>query len=492
MLVGIDIGTTHIKVAGYMESGQLVEKVREKTPIEEHYDGTTNYEPELLWRRTAKAIARLVESSQKPVAAVAVTGMAESGVLLDAHGGSPYPIIPWYDEQRTRKQMNALLQELSPSHWYEITGLYPSAIHTIFKWKWLEEQYPDRWNSVACWLSVPGFISHKLCGTRAMSDTQAVRTMAYDVTNNAWSHKLMDMAGLKMDFLPEVVASGMELGRVHREGHESTGLPMGTPVYDGGHDHIAAALACGAVTSDVVMDSFGTSEAITVGFEGLPVTTEARGLAVGPHVIRGSSYYIGGIYTSGGLAEWIRTVLGYDSFDNMNAEIEQVIGADAPLFLPEVIGAGPPFNEPKVRGAFVGLTGQESRAAFAYSVYEGIAHEVKLIVGRIQEVTRVTPRFIRLVGGAGGSSSNVWYRLRSTVYNMPIQLPAQQDMTTLGAALLAGIGCGVYSSNEEAIHHGFRLSAQVEPDARLMDYHHFRYEKYKSIVASLRALRLEE
>lgn len=471
-------------MGAYSRECKLLGQTKAKTPLEKHSDGSVNFSPSQIWELTKHLVKNLLMETECNVKALSVSGMAEAGVLLDSQYEPLYPIIPWYDERRTRSQLKRLTMRLPRQDWYRVTGLYPSAIHTIFKWVWLKEMYPSLWGKGTLWMSVPGYVTHKLCGALQMTDTQAVRTMAFDVNLNRWSTELLNLAELSSGFLPETVPSGIEVGRISQSMSEATGLATGTPVYSGGHDHLCGALACGAVEPSVLMDSFGTSEALTVGTPQPANPEVSRGFAVGPHVLAGSSYLIGGIYSSGGVLSWIRRILGYASFEEMNREVDSVGPAEGPLFIAEVLGAGPPFNVPDASGVFVGLTDYAQRAEIARSVYEGIACQAMMLLDEFRLVLPETPKTVRLVGGSGGTG--LWNRIRSTIYGYPIEVPENDDMVTLGAALVAGIGSGVYVSVQEAIADAFQIKKVFEPDITMQATYGELYERYKETVAALR------
>lgn len=145
-----------------------------------------------------------------------------------------------------------------------------------------------------------GFVRYKLTGNMLIEATQAARTMAFDVRKHEWSQELLELADVPVSFLPPLVRATDPAGAVTRAAASLTGLEVGTPVFAGGHDHVCASLACGALSPNVALDSLGTAEGLTFGLAEPPNPGKAGGFGVGPHVIRGYSYWMGGIYSSGG------------------------------------------------------------------------------------------------------------------------------------------------------------------------------------------------
>ena len=181
MLLGIDIGSTNTKVGIYNKRGKLLAQSKALTPQGKSSDGHINFLPDKVWKTVARLVRQTVREANVEIQAMAVSSFGESGIPLDKNFEPTYDIIPWYDEQRTVKQLASLSKKIDAKYFYNTTGLYPSAIHSVFKWLWLKEEKPKVWQKTKLWLSVTDFIGFKLSGTAFMEAGQAARTMAYDV-----------------------------------------------------------------------------------------------------------------------------------------------------------------------------------------------------------------------------------------------------------------------------------------------------------------------
>ena len=485
MLLGIDVGTTHTKVGVYAPDGALLAHAEAPTPREVS-GGAEHFPPEALWENAA-ALIRGVVSEVGIVKALAVASMGESGVTLDAEGKPTYPVIPWNDS-RAAGQMEGL--GLPPEKWFDITGLHPNPIHSVAKWLWLREHAPEAWEKTRGWLSVTGWVRFKLTGEAVMEATQAARTMAYDVRRGAWSGEVLGLARIPQSFLPPVVPGTARVGGVTSKAAALTGLKPGTPVFAGGHDHILAALACGAFSPEVALDSHGTAEALTLGLPTRPDPKSAGGFGVGPHVIEGHTYLLGGIYSAGGALEWVRKLLKAESFDALRALAASVEPGESPLFIAHFHGAAPPFNAPHASGAFVGLTPEHGPAHVARAVYEGIAFELRAGIEDLERVTGKPVQTVRMVGGS--ASDPLWSPLRAAVLGRPLECARHPDMVTAGAALLAGLGAGVYDSPQEAVARTYASSQTFFPDARTQTLYDAPYERYLRAARALDFLDFQE
>jgi xylulokinase len=474
MLLGIDIGTTNTKVAIYSKRGKLLAQSRALTPKGKSSDGHINYLPDKLWKIVTRLIRQTVNEAGVEVQAMAVSSFGESGVSLDKNFEPTYDIIPWYDEQRTIKQLVSISQKIDSRHFYAITGLYPSAIHSVFKWLYFKEEKPNIWQRTKHWLSITDYIGFKLSGSAFMEAGQAARTMAYDVVKNKWSDDILKAAGLGTDFLPPVVPATTPLGGITKEASKLTNLPEGVPVFVGGHDHFCAALACGALSPEVGLVSFGTAEAFTVGWQAKVNPKKSLGFGVGPHVLEGYSYLLGGIYVSGGAINWLKSLLNLDSFDTLFKLALKVEPGTSPLFIANFRGAAPPFNDPHAQGAFVEVKPEHTPAHFARAVMEGIAFEHKTSFPYFEKVTGQNMELIRMVGIHNPLMENI----RAAVFERPVETSAHDDMVTMGVALLAGLGARIYSSPEEAIASTYKLKRTISPDKQMQKMYQQPFEKY--------------
>jgi xylulokinase len=485
MLLGIDIGTTNTKVAIYNKRGKLLAQQKALTPKGKSQDGLINFFADKVWRTTARLVKQALTEANVDIAAVAVSSFGESGVPLDANFEPTYDIIPWYDEQRTISQLEKLGKKIDAKYFYTTTGLYPSAIHTIFKWLWLKEEKAKAWKRTKLWLSVTDFIGFKLSGTAFMEAGQAARTMAYDVVKNQWSEEILKAAGLNTKFLPPVVPATTPLGGITNEASKLTGLPEGTPVFVGGHDHFCAALACGALSAEVGLASYGTAEAFTLGWRAKPNPKKSLGFAVGPHVLEGYSYILGGIYTSGGSINWLKNLLNLDSFTQLVQLASKVEPATSPIFIANFHGAAPPLNDPHATGAFLEVKPEHSQAHFARAVMEGIAFEHKTSFAFFEKVTGQPMELIRMVG----IHNPLWEDIRAAIFERPVETSAHDDMVTMGVALLAGLGARIYTSPREAIAMTYKVKRTVKPDAKWQTAYEVPFKRYLKYRETLRKAR---
>ncbi len=456
-LLGIDIGTTHCKVGLFRRDGTALRIATRPTVTRRAPDGRAYFDPDELWAGVADALREVLTGPPAPdaapeIAAIGVTSMAESGLLVDRVDGRPRSeVIPWFDTA-AQPQAEALLRRREPSALYAVTGLRASYKCSLAKLLWLRERDPAVVRD-AIWLGGADYVAFRLTGAFGTDYSLAGRTCAFDIARKAWDAEWLAEWGLEAALFPPARPAGEPLG-VTAEALPDLGLPAGIPVAVSGHDHVCAALAAGSVRPGQVFDSMGTAEALIGAFPARPLTeADFRiGLAAGCHVLAGQHYWMGGLSTSGGAVAWLRGLLGAEPLPH--EALQALVSGAGPeptgiLFFPYLLGSGSPHSDPLASGAFVGLRAAHTRAHLAKAVLEGVAFEMELI-RRAGETMSGRPIESFTVAG-GGSRSPAALQIKADVSGCRIEIFPEAEATLLGAAVAAGIGCGVYAGAAEAL-----------------------------------------
>ena len=497
-IIGIDIGTTHIKAVVFDLQGTDVSKCVVGTPSITDSEGRVMWDPEAIWMAAAKATKAALtsvgiglssqgETGDSEIVGVAVASVGESGVPLDSKGQSLYPIIPWFDT-RSAPQCQWWIREVGQKRTSAITGLKVKPIYSALKILWLFEEVNGLREAVASWLPVSGFISFKLTGVRSIDYSQASRTMLFDQANLTWSGDLLHAAGIPRRILPEPVPSGAFIGSVTALASQATGIPRGVPVFAGGHDHVCGALSVGAVIPGTVLDSCGTAESLVASCPDASRMADiiGSGFSFGSHVVRGIYYAMGGLYASGGAQDWFRRqFLGEEaSYDYlMDLASRSLPGSGGVVFVPRLLGSGPPDRDQQATGAFVRIRPHSTLADFACSVFEGLSFELKMAVDAIGAGLEQPVKSIVAIGG--GARNDLWLTIKAGVLEMPIEVPQVDEAVALGAALLAGIGAGLYTDAEDALENAGPPSRMVFPDESLFRVYRDTFHVYEAAAKAL-------
>lgn len=477
VFLGLDLGTTNCKALAVDLAGQPVAGLSIPTPARLPANGSLaeatapEYDAEALWHACAPLIGRLIEKLPpgSHIAALSVASMGESGVLIDAAGAPLAPVLTWHD-RRTVPWVEWWRQRISEADLYRITGLPLDHIYSACKIQWLRDKYPSAFSRGMTWLSLADWITFCLTGQPSTSYSQASRSMLFDLRSRTWSEELLQIAGLPGSILPPALPSSEIVGTVSQQAARATGLQAGIPVAVGGHDHICAALAAGAVTSERILDSAGTAEAIMVTLDAPVYRAEiaATGLCCGCHTVRDRYYLLGGLM-AGGVLAWVSRILAGDdapaSIGNlMQQAADSPQGANGARFLPYLDGSGPPERDPDAWGAWLGLRLHHSRRDLTRAAVEGVSYAIRYLLENIQVTAGLKAGEIRCVGG--GTHNHFWQQVKANVLGMPIDTPRVADMTAQGAALIAALSVGAFANETEISRLAYRSAVRyaVQPD----------------------------
>ncbi len=455
LLVGVDVGTTNVKAVVYEPDGGAVAVAVVPTPTHYPRPSWAFYRPDELWTQTVKALREALAKVDDPrrVAGIAITSMGEAGVPVDVAGDPTFDAIAWFDT-RTEPQVAWLERELGREALFATTGLSLQPIWSLCKLLWLRENEPEAFGRTARWLNIADYIAYRLCGVQATDLSLASRTMALDLAHLRWSDDLLAAVGLSRDLLAPLAQSGTRLGNVTAESVRESGLPVGTPVSAGGHDHVCGALAVGVIEPGEVLNSLGTAEALFIALE-RPLTDPAmggQGYSQGAHVVPGRYYAFGGQYTVGASVDWLRGILGVGAdYETLLAEAEVMPpGSIGVCFLPHLRLAAPPVDDPRSRGAFIGLSTDATRGAMVRATLEGLAFESRRSLEPLLAHARAAmPGQIVAIGGV--TRNGLLMRIKATSLDRPFTIADVEEATTLGAAILGGLGAGVYPDASTAL-----------------------------------------
>ena len=362
------------------------------------------------------------------------------------------------------------------------------------------------------WLLIEDFVNFMLCGRRATDYSMASCTLLFDQQKLDWSQELLDLSGIDRRLLCDAFPSGTPLGEVHAEAARATGLPEGTPVILGGHDHLCGALPVGVFRPGVVLDVTGTWESVLTATSQPVLNPQLpkMGMTVQAHVARGMHVLWGG-NVAGDMVEWFRRHFGTaicpagvlpasegkpgaaapnDWSSLVAAAAASPPGARRVMFLPHLSAAGCPVVDQRSLGAFVGLSNLVTAGDMLRAVIEGLDYQFLDIVTSMEGVLAdcglmekaSQPRIVA-VGGA--TRNQFWMQNKADVVGRPIEVPDIEEATPLGAAILAGIGLGIYRDEQDAFERTYRAGKTYQPDPKLAAQYAEGFSIYRQLYPAL-------
>jgi xylulokinase len=424
-------------------------------PDAAHPDWTV-WDPAQIWGGAAASIKDAAAKLDDPrkIAAVSVTGMGMDGVPVDENGTWLYPFISWLCP-RTEPQRQWWEKTIGAQKTFSIGGNNLWAFSTALRLLWMAEHEPQILRRTHKWLLIEDFLNYMLCGKLATDYSMASCTLLFDQAARCWSMEMLGLSGIDGRLLCDPAPSGTVLGEVTRAAAEATGLPEGTPVVLGGHDYLCGALPVGALSPGVFLDVSGTWEVVqaTVPKPVLTTALQQIGATVECHVAR-DQYSVMGAAVSAEMLEWYRREFGSDARAKaaargcvdwetlMEEAAASPVGSRGVMFLPHASGAGCPVVDARSRGGFAGIGPTATRGDMLRALIEGLDYQ---LVDIIQEMKKNLACEVKTVVAAGGAIRNeFWMQNKADMLGQPIVVPEVEDASPLGAAMLAGIGLGVY------------------------------------------------
>lgn len=470
-LLAHDLGTSGDKATLFSTDGKLIASVVEAYPCNYSNGNRAEQNPEDWFAAVCRATKKLTaEVDTAQIAGVSFSGHMMGAVLLDKKGNLLRPAIIWAD-QRATEQVETLSRKLGDDRFYQISGNRNNPTNSICKIMWSME-HDGIGNKLDKCLNCKDYIIYRLTGHVGTDYSDASGTGAFDLNTFRWSEEILEAAGVPLSVMPECFASTAPAGTVTAEAAKLTGLVEGTPVFHGCGDGTAASVGTGLSAVGQGYISLGTSAWISYLDDSPCLDPQARTFNLAG-MEKGDVYPLGSMQAAGSSYSWMRDQLcraekldaqrlGTDVYRQINDQIAQVpVGAGGVLYMPYLMGERSPWWDASIQGAFLGLKQETTHAQLLRAVMEGVSMNLALIL----RVFRDKRRFDSLKIIGGGAKDMVWRQILADVLNVRIEKPnLLEEGCSLGAAMAAGIGAGVYK-DASAIEKFMQIEDVCEPDA---------------------------
>ena len=500
-ILGLDIGTTGCKSIVFSPDGEIISSAYGEYKLYHRRVEWSELNPIEAWNTIKRTIRRSVENGRiKPeeITALSTSVLGDAFIPVDKEGNPLYWSMTTFDA-RAVKQTRWWEENFGADEIYQITGQPLTSsmpIYPLPKIQWLREHEPKVYEKTWKFLCWEEYVNMKLCEKPVTDFSVASRTMMFDITRKRWSEEILEVAGIDESLLPEVMPAGAVIGHISPKASEETGLSEDTLVVTGGHDQPCGALGAGLIESGPAMDATGTVECIGVILDRLVLNEQLRreGFAVHNYVIEDEYFLFGFNPTSGVILRWFRD--NFAEKERMEADekginvyeiltslaAESPIGARGLFFLPYFEGSGTPTFNRKARGVLLGLTLAHKKSDVLRALFEGLSYELRRNIEAIERHgTRISE--IRAIGG--GARSDFWLRIKADVTGQPIVVPNVTEASSLGAAILAGVGSGVYRDIKEAVSGIYTERIKFIPRALNVEKYSRYYDLYKRIYDAL-------
>lgn len=481
--IGIDLGTSSVKLLLLEEKGRIVRAVSRPYPLSMPRSGWSEQNPEDWWQETCAGVRQLLEGQNvSDVGGISFGGQMHGLVALDQNDCILRPAILWNDG-RTAQETEALNQNPGTAQLARWTGNIAFAGFTAPKVLWMRRNEPELFAKIQKIMLPKDYLAYRMTGVHCTDCSDAAGTLLMDVEHRCWSEPMLARCGLKRAQMPRLYESWQVVGTLLPDAAKALGLPETVKVCAGAGDNAAAAIGTGAMANGACNLSVGTSGTVFVACDRFP-RLENHAIHAFAHA-NGNYHLLGCMLSAASCNQWwVERVLKEADYAATQKEITG-LGENPVLFAPYMMGERTPHNDQAVRGAFVGLSLDTTREQMTQAILEGVAFAMRDGVEIARQAGIAIAR-CKICGG--GAKSRLWKTIFSNVLGIPVDCVETEEGPAMGAAMLAAVGCGAYESVEQMAEKLVRVTDTVEPERALVEKYEMQYRRFRKLYPALRTL----
>ncbi|NMA07319.1 MAG: xylulokinase [Ruminococcaceae bacterium] len=496
-LLGIDVGTSGTKTVIFETNGNPIAEKTVEYPMYQPFNGWAEQNPSDWWNAVVEGISAVIgkiNANPFDISGIGLSGQMHGLVMLDKYGNVLRPSIIWCD-QRTNAECDQMSRVIGNQRIIEITANPPTTSFTASKILWVQNNEPEIYERCVHILLPKDYIRYKLTGEFATEVSDASGMQLMDIAMRDWSSEVLEKLSIDKSLLARMYESPEVTGVVNASAAETTGLKSGTPVVGGAGDNSAVAIGTGVVSEGNAFTTIGSSAVVYAISDKVRIDFQGRVNSFCASV-PGKWTVMSCTQAAGLSLKWLRDTFclteiieakkaNVDPYVIMDKMAEKVpIGANKLIFLPYLMGERSPHPDPNCRGVFFGLSAMHGREHLIRAVLEGVAYSQLECVEVFREMG--VPVSDMIVTGGGGKSP-LWRQMFADLYRCQVNTLSFGEGGALGAALLAGVGTGVYSSVEQATKGVVKKKSSIQPIEANAEFYLQYYELYKSLYPILKS-----
>ena len=481
--VGIDLGTSAVKLLLMEADGTIKNIVSKEYPLSFPHPGWSEQSPEDWWNAVCVGVKELVAGvDASEVAGISFGGQMHGLVILDEQDNVIRPAILWNDG-RTTKETNYLNDVIGKDKLSEYTANIAFAGFTAPKILWVKENEPENFAKIAKIMLPKDYIAYRMTGVHSCDYSDASGMLLMDVKNKCWSKEMMDICSVKESQLPKLFESFDITGTLKEDVANEIGLTANCKIAAGAGDNAAAAVGTGTVGNGGCNISLGTSGTIFISSKNFGVD---RFNALHAFAHADGNYHLMGCMLSAASCNkwWMDEIIGTKDYPAEQKNITK-LGENNVFFLPYLMGERSPHNNPDARGMFIGMSMDTTRADMTQAVLEGVGFAIRDSF-EIAKSLGINITETKICGG--GAKSPLWKKMIANILNINVNVIESEEGPGLGGAMLAAVACGEYASVEEAASKIVKVIDTVKPDPELAAKYDERYAKFKQIYPTVKDL----
>lgn len=494
LLLGIDVGTSACKVAVFNLQGKVLSQSSKEYRVYYPHSGFVEQNPNEWWESVCTAIKETIASSQinpSQIAGIGIDGQSWSAIPIDKKGNVLCNTPIWMDT-RADDICKETINRIGFDRIFMLSGNSFEPTYSTPKILWFKKNMPDVYNSTYKFLQSNSFIAFKLTGQISQDLSQGYGIHSFNMKEGKWDDSFCEELGFDRDKLPEIFQCHDVIGEVTGVAAAQTGLVKGTPVVAGGLDASCGTLGAGVIKVGQTQEQGGQAGGMSICLDS---AIAHQKLILSFHVIPELWLLQGGTVGGGGAIKWFKQELGAfeeieakakgsNPFKVMDEEAEKIpVGSDGLIFLPYMAGERSPLWDKKAKGVFFGLGYNKTRAHIIRAIMEGCAFALQHNLKTAEEIGVGTDK---LVAMGGAANSRLWTQMKADITGKTINVPTSDTATTLGAAILAGVGTGLYKSFAQAVEDTIVITRTHEPDLQAHARYKNNYEIYLELYEKLK------
>ncbi|NHJ31920.1 MAG: xylulokinase [Asgard group archaeon] len=501
-ILSIDVGTTGGRTILFSLKGDIIETAYQE--YESYFPTPTQVEQNaddwwIVTTNTIKDVLKKSKINPSKIVSTSVTNQRETIVPVKENGIALSRAIVWQD-RRTIKECEEIKETFGSDKIYDITGLTVDPYFSAPKILWIKKNWTKAFREAHKFLLVHDFIQMKLTDEFITDYSNASRTMLFDINSLNWSDKLLNALDLPKEKLPEPLPSGKKVGGLSKKAAKETGLPVGLPVVAGGGDQQCAAIGVGVTREGRIKATTGTGTFL-LAYLDKSQRDKKRRVLCSCHAIPGKYVYEASIFTTGSILRWFRDnfssaekslapSLNLDSYELLGMQAESVKpGSEGLMILPHFVGAGAPHWDPNAKGLIFGLGLGHTRKHLIRAIMEATCYEIRTNLNVFRELD-VNLEELRITGGA--SRNSTWNQIEADICGLPVIKGQVEEATALGAAILAGVGVGIYKNIDRAAEEMVNVEERKIPNSKNIKLYSKFYEVYNELYSTLKNQNLYE
>lgn len=486
LLLAIDQGTSGCKMTIFDMMGQVISSITKNYNTYYPKEGFVEQNPEDWWRVIKEGIHSMLEEKNinpENIKGIGIDGTSWACIPIDNSGNVLYPAMIWLD-RRAEKQADWMKNKIGEDKLIQISGNPVDPAYITPKMLWLKENIPDIFEKTDKFIQSNAYIAFRLTNKLSQDFSQCFGFHFFSIKKGEWDTEIADELGLSLDLMAPIMKCHDVVGYVTKAAAITTGLRVGTPVVAGGLDAACCTLGAGVINEGQTQEQGGQAGGMSIALSKPIINSK---LILGYHVVPDMWLLQGGTTGGGGTLNWFNREFGFQEqqeslrnksnpFVIMSEEAEGIsAGSDGVIFLPYMKGERSPLWNSKAKGVYYGLSFDKTKAHMIRSTMEGVAYALK---HNLQTAEESGVEVGRLSSVGGSANSHVWTQLKSDITGRKIEVPYSDHATTLGAAILAGVGVGIYKDFKEAVKKTVKIQKTYEPNKERVNIYEEGYSNY--------------